>query len=187
MTAISLRKANAIQLAIKDLLKGIKIETTVVINEFQDHSLVIHEAQALLRAENMRKLSLMTALREIRKLVGTANATSGINDKLADAASIDKLVIHFDEMINSFTLLDESVIIGKLTKIRSQGETSRWGEDTITTGILSFEARAEFKEEVMKLKKQKQIINDEILALNISITIQLDQSITNTLTTENLL
>ena len=90
-------------------------------------------------------------------------------------------------MINSFTLLDESVIIGKLSKIRSQGETSRWGEDTISTGILSVEARAEFKAEVMKLKKQKQTINDEILALNISVTIQLDQSITNTLTTENLL
>ena len=188
MTSITLRKANAIQLAIKDLIKSIKIVSTVNINEFQDYLTVIKEAQELLQQENSRKLHLLNTLREIRKLVGNANATSGINEKLADVAGIDKIILHFEELINSPTpLLDLSVISGKLNKIKTQVEIKSWTEDTVLTGVMSLETLDFFKKEVRKLKKEKQTLNDEILALNITRTIRLGQSSTDILTTENLI
>lgn len=187
MTTLTLRKANAVQLAIKDLLKSIKIITTINISEFEDHLVVIRDAQTLCQQEHNRKLKLLTALREIRKLVGAVNSTSGINEKLADVASIDKLIIHFDELINSPPHMEFSVIAGKLNKIKNQTDTNRWADDSVTSGILSLSAINEFKSTVMDLKKEKQILNDEILALNIIQTIQLTEEVETVLKAEKLI
>jgi hypothetical protein len=41
---ITLRKANAVQNSINDVIKNIKIETTIDLNEFQDPNLVLTDA-----------------------------------------------------------------------------------------------------------------------------------------------
>jgi hypothetical protein len=69
---ISLRKANAVQTAINDALKSIKIDLVVSINEFQSVEAELTRANAELFANDARRQKLLLALYNIRSLVGTA-------------------------------------------------------------------------------------------------------------------
>jgi hypothetical protein len=129
---------------------------------------------------------LIAVLRDIRKLVGASNAITGISDKLADMASLDRVINHYATFVNTTPHLEFSIIYGKLTKFKTQAE-SAWREDHVTTGVFSRDELAAFKIEVMNLKKEKQQIKDDILAINITQTIELSTVMVSTLTTENLL
>ena len=90
---ITLRKANAIQNSINDAVKNIKVELTVELNEFQNIEEAISKANNNLIENDGRRQKLTMALYNIRALVGTANAASGIDTALAkQRLSINELV-----------------------------------------------------------------------------------------------
>ena len=187
---ISLRKANAIQNGINDAIKSIKIETTIEINEFQDPQVEIQQANTLLIANDGRRQSLLLALYNIRGLVGTANASCGIDLALAKAAFIDKRIAQLTDLANLSPVNDLPVIIGKLGKIRNRKEESRsiYGrDDTVSTSIVGKDQIDQAKAEIQNLKKQKQKLNDEILELNIKTEIPLSEDVVATLQAEGLI
>jgi uncharacterized protein YdcH (DUF465 family) len=132
------------------------------------------------------------ALYNIRALVGTANAASGIDTALAKAAFIDKRIGQLEQLAGGTEITSLEVIKGKLEKIKNdKGENTRrsiYGySDTVSTGVLSKEQTAQARTEILNLKKQKQKLNDEILELNIKTEIPLSDDTVATLTTEGLL
>jgi hypothetical protein len=132
------------------------------------------------------------ALYNIRALVGTANAASGINTALAKAAFIDKRIGQLEQFASASEMIDLEVIKGKLEKIKNnQGETSRsriYGyNDTVSTSVLAKDQIAQAKAEILNLKKQKQQINDEVLELNIKTEVPLNDDTIATLQAEGLL
>jgi hypothetical protein len=188
---ISLRKANAIQNSINDAVKNIKFETTVELNEFQDPGVELTKANEELFAADSRRQKLTMALYNIRALVGTANAASGIDTALAKAAFIDKRISQLEQLsdLKPFTSLE--VIKGKLEKIKNLKDEARsriygYG-DTVSTTVVSQEQINQAKAEILNLKKQKQKINDEVLELNIKTEIPLADDTVATLQTEGLL
>lgn len=188
---ITLRKANAIQNSINDAVKNIKVDLTVEINEFQNVEEAIAKANSTLVDNDGRRQKLTMALYNIRALIGTANAASGINTALAKAAFIDKRISQLEELVKADEMIDLEVIKGKLDKIKNDKGESRsrvYGyTDTVTTGVLAASQIAQAKAEVLSLKKQKQKINDEILELNIKTEIPLADDTVAALTAENLL
>ena len=190
---ITLRKASALQNSINDAVKTIKVELTVEINEFQDVEDALAKANADMINNDSRRQKLTMALYNIRALVGTANAASGINTALAKAAFIDKRIGQMEEMARATEMTALEVITGKLEKVRNdKGETSRrsaiYGySDTVTTSVLSKEQIAQAKAEVLNLKKQKQKINDEVLELNIKTEVPLADETVAVLQTEGLI
>jgi hypothetical protein len=188
---ISLRKANAVQNGINETLKGIEIKTTVELNEFQDVVAELKKANDVLFTNDSRRQRLLLALYNIRGLVGTANAQSGIDLKLATAAFIEKRIVQLDELAKLSAVTELAVINGKLEKIRNdKSETARrsiYGyNDTVSTTVVSAEQIAQVKTEIQNLKKQKQKLNDEILELNIKTEIPLSEDVVKTLTEEGL-
>jgi uncharacterized protein YdcH (DUF465 family) len=188
---ITLRKANALQNSIQEAIKGIKVDLSVEINEFQSVEEVLTKANATLIENDGRRQQLTMALYNIRALVGTANTASGINTMLAKAAFIDKRVGQLEELSKSSEITSLDVIKGKLDKIRNdKGENSRrsiYGySDTVSTSVLSKEQIAQAKAEVLNLKKQKQKLNDEILELNIKTEVPLSEDVVATLQAEKL-
>ena len=138
---LTLRKANAVQAGINDAIKSIKIEATLELNEFQDVQTALVKANETLFANDSRRQRLLLALYNIRGLVGTANAQSGIDLKLATAAFIEKRMAQLDELAKLSAVTDLAVINGKLDKIRNdKGESSRrslYGHsDTVINGKL---------------------------------------------------
>ena len=188
---ITLRKANAIQNAITEAIKNIKLESRIEINEFQDAEKIISEANALLFANDNRRQKLLLALYNIRGLVGAANAQSGIDLSLTKAAFIEKRTAQLQEFVSNDTRIDELVISGKLEKIRNRKEESRaslYGrDDTVTTSVFYQEQLDGIKVEILNLKKQKQKLNDEILELNIKTEIPLTDEVVATLQAEGLI
>ena len=189
---ITLRKANAVQNSINDTVKNIRVELTVEINEFQNVEDTLSKANNELIANDGRRQNLTMALYNIRALVGTANAASGIDTALAKAAFIDKRIGQLEQLANGTEITSLEVIKGKLEKIKNdKGENTRrsiYGySDTVSTGVLSKEQTAQAKTEILNLKKQKQKLNDEILELNIKTEIPLGDDTVATLTAEGLL
>jgi len=189
---ITLRKANAVQNSINETVKNIRVDLTIEINEFQNVEDTISKANNELIANDGRRQNLTMALYNIRALVGTANAASGIDTALAKAAFIDKRIGQLEQLANGTEITSLEVIKGKLEKIKNdKGENTRrsiYGySDTVSTGILSKEQIAQAKTEILNLKKQKQKLNDEILELNIKTEIPLGDDTVATLTAEGLL
>jgi hypothetical protein len=189
---ITLRKANAVQNSINDTVKNIRVDLTVEINEFQTVEDTLSKVNNELIANDGRRQNLTMALYNIRALVGTANAASGIDTALAKAAFIDKRIGQLEQLANGPEITPLEVIKGKLEKIKNdKGDNTRrsiYGySDTVSTGILSKEQIAQAKTEILNLKKQKQKLNDEILELNIKTEIPLGDDTVATLQAEGLL
>jgi hypothetical protein len=189
---ITLRKANAVQNSINETVKSIKVELTVELNEFQNVEDTLSKANNELIANDGRRQNLTMALYNIRALVGTANAASGIDTALAKAAFIDKRIGQLEQLAGGTEITSLEVIKGKLEKIRNdKSETTRsriYGySDTVSTSVLSKEQIAQAKTEILNLKKQKQKLNDEILELNIKTEIPLGEDVVATLQAEGLL
>lgn len=189
---ITLRKANAVQNSINDTVKGIKVDFTIELNEFQDVEAAITRANADLVTNDGRRQKLTMALYNIRALVGTANAACGINTGLAKSAFIDKRIGQLEELAKATEITSLEVIKGKLEKIKNdKGEMTRrsiYGSiDTVSTSVLGAEQIAQAKAEVLNLKKQKQQLNDEVLELNIKTEIPLSDDVVATLQAEGLL
>ena len=187
---ITLRKANAVQNSINETVKSIKVNLTVEINEFQSVEDALNKANAELVNNDARRQKLTMALYNIRALVGTANAASGIDTALAKAAFIDKRIGQLEELAKAEEVTSLDVIKGKVEKIKSRPADARasiYGyNDNVTTGILSAEQIAQAKAEILNLKKSKQKINDEVLELNIKTEIPLSEDIVATLQAEGL-
>jgi hypothetical protein len=188
---ITLRKANTVQNSIQETIKGIKVDFTVDINEFQDAKTELKKANDLLIANDARRQKLLMAVYNIRGLVGTANSSCGIDLKLATAAFIDKRVTQLEEFAKATEITAITIVEGKLDKIRNRKEESRaslYGrDDTVTTSVVSSEQIDQAKTEIKNLKKQKQKINDEILELNIKTEIPLSDEVVATLQAEGLI
>lgn len=189
---LTLRKANAVQNSINDALKGIEIKTTLELNEFQDPVTELKKANDALFTNDSRRQRLLLALYNIRGLVGAANASSGIDMKLATAAFIDKRIGQLETLAKLESVTDLAVINGKLEKIRNDKSENRRSSiygfnDTVSTTVVSAEQIAQVKAEIQNLKKQKQKLNDEILELNIKTEIPLSEDVVKTLQEEGLI
>jgi hypothetical protein len=189
---ITLRKASAIQNSINDAVKSIKVELTVELNEFVNVETALAKANSDMVANDGRRQRLTMALYNIRALVGTANAQSGIDTNLAKAAFIDKRIGQLEELAKATEITDLDVIKGKLDKIKNdKGETSRrsiYGySDTVSTSVISKAQIDQAKAEILNLKKQKQKLNDEILELNIKTEIPLSDEVVASLQAEGLI
>ena len=187
---ISLRKASALQNSINDAIKGIKIATSIDLNEFQDVAQELKNANDTLFNNDSRRQRLLLALYNIRGLVGSANAQSGIDLKLATAAFVDKRVAQLEGLVVE-PVINLAVINGKLDKIKNSKEESRrslYGiSDTVSTNVIGHEQLDVISAEIKNLKKQKQKINDEVLELNIKTEIPLSEEVVATLQSEGLI
>ena len=187
---ITLRKASAVQNSIQEAIKSIKMVKELQLNEFQDAAAELKKANDALFAADARRQRLLLAMYNIRGLVGTANAQSGIDLKLATAAFIDKRIAQLEEVSGLEAMEDLAVITGKLEKIKSRPQDARasiYGyNDTVATSVVTKEQIAQAKAEIMNLKKQKQKLNDEILELNIKTEVPLSEDVVKVLQEEGL-
>jgi chromosome segregation ATPase len=178
---ITLRKASALQNSIQEYIKGIEIKLTATLNEFEDAEATLSALNARLLAADEHRNKLTNTLYRIRSLVGIANATSGISDKLAECAFIDKRIGHMTALATSEVQDSLAVVNGKLDKLRNDKSESRRSvfgyNDTVTVGVLREDQITAYKGIVMQLKKQKQKLNDEILELNVRTEITLPEDL----------
>jgi hypothetical protein len=188
---ISLRKANALQHAIIETIRNIKITLDVQLNEFQDVNSVLSEVNQTLLKNDDRRQKLLLSLYTIRGLVGQANSSSGIDLALSKSAYFDKRIAQVTELSNVKPVTELAVLIGQIDKIRNRPvESDRFGSrysDTVTTNVLTKDQIDNANTEIQILKKEKQKLADEVLELNIKTEIPLSDTVVETLTAEGLI
>lgn len=174
---LTLRKANAVQLTINDIIKSMDFSTTIKLNEFQDHEMVIAKAHEKFKADVVRRTRLLESLKEIRDLVGSANSNGQIDRRLTEIAHLEKQIQFFNQLIQNVSIRENSEVIkGKLEKIRNRKEEYRiYQGDEIVTGLLQDSDIEGFKDLIKNLKKSKQKLQDEILELNIRTEIDISK------------
>lgn len=186
---VTLRKANAIQNSIQDLLRDLTVETEVSLTEYVDADAVIAESKQKLTQTFKRRVNLTNAQYDIRKLIGTANNESGINEKLTVAALVDRHLAILAPMVAAKTAMTAEEIAARLDKIRKteNGHRQLYGESTVVTSLIDEGEKLAFAAQVKDFKKQKQKLNDEILELNIRTEIEFPEAVVNTLMEEGLI
>ena len=186
---ITLRKANALQLAIGEAVKNISVETDVKINEFQHGEAEIARVAAEFRANLERRTQLVDAMYAIRKAVSTANASAGVDVKLADVAQFEKQVQFYNGLAGKKVREDAVVVEGQLNKLRESKDDSRrsiYGyASTVDTSVLTAEDIKGFRTAAATAKKAKQKLQDELLEINVRTEIEVSN--VDFLTAEGLL
>ena len=187
---VSLRKANALQVNINDLLKNIAIKPSIEISEFVDPVQTLQAANDALMAADVRRSDLLMALYSIRATIGIANFNSGIGNRLSHLAYIDKRLSQLDTLTaESSQIKDLAIITGQLEKIRNRREEHRlYGyENTVSSGVLQAQQMESIRSIMRELKKQKQKLNDEVLELNVRTEIELTDEVEAVLVKEGIL
>jgi hypothetical protein len=187
---ITLRKANAIQQNMNDLLKTVQVKATVELNEFQDVVQTLQAANDAVMAADVRRSDLLMALYSIRATVGVANFQCGIGNRLSHLAYIDKRLHQLESLVSETARLkDLAVVTGQLDKIRNRREEHRmYGyENNVTTGVLQQQQIDSIAGIMRELKKQKQKLNDEVLELNVRTEIELTDDVEAVLVKEGIL
>ena len=185
---LTLRKASALQQSIQETIRQIEVKTNIALNQFQGDAVLTSARQTAIDNDS-RRYNLTKVLYTIRAKVGTANDANGISSKLTLAACIDKRVGQLQGLISADALQEDTVVVnGKLEQLRNDKSERRvYGyQDTVNTGVFTAEDIARFKSEQQDLKKQKQVLNDEIHELNVRSEIELDENTVFTLQQEGL-
>jgi len=183
MTTISLRKANAIQQSITEMLRAITHETVTAINEFENVDTKLQASSAKCMATIQAAADLYEALYSIRLLVSDANATTGINALLTRIAHMEKLIQLNTQISTSSPQGDLAVVKGKIAKIKGADVSAQSGLSAyrslneVTTGVFTQEQLLNFKLAANAIKKEKTKLQDKVLELNISTTIELPENV----------
>lgn len=187
---ISLRKANALQMAVNESIKNLEFNQNIILNEFQDPAKELEVASKKFAANINRRFALFHALYDIRKSVSNANTDKGISETLADIAHLEKDIVFFGNFSKTPVSVDLAVINGKLEKMRNRADTADTyypDQQVVTTTIFTHGELAGFATIVKTAKKQKQKLQDELLELNIRTEVELSETVVSTLTAEGIL
>lgn len=185
---ITLRKASVLQNEIQEAIKKITLTGRVSLNEFRDPAVALAEANAELMTKLEKVTKLGSALAKIRAQIGAANVNTGVNERLAELASVDKMITRYTELVDESNVAEDTiVIVGRIAKLVATPATAYYTEQKVDTGVLSAADMNLFNDTLRDLRKYKQRMNDEMLDANIRTEIELSQSVVDILTDEKLI
>ena len=182
MQTINLRKANALQSEIRKAISSSGVSDTATITEYtKDIAGGLEKAMADYATDVMRKLALNTALFNIRKSVAQANASNGISDILADVELIDAKITVYSAVATKTVAKTLDEINARIEKMKTAptdatGRHVIYGDrySTVETSVVEQSTIDGAKQNVKQLKREKQTLQDKLLALNVNTIINID-------------
>lgn len=180
MQTINLRKANALQSEIRKAISSSGVSDTATITEYtKDVAGGLEKAMADYATDVTRKVALNTALFNIRKSVSQANASNGISDILADVELIDAKITVYSAVASKTvakTLEEINARVRKLTVTPQDASARMYGDrfTSVETSVVEQSTIDGAKQIVKQLKREKQTLQDKLLALNVNTVINID-------------
>ena len=182
MQTINLRKANALQSEIRKAISSSGVSDTATITEYtKDIAGGLEKAMADYATDVTRKVALNTALFNIRKSVAQANANNGISDILADVELIDAKITVYSAVATKAVAKSLDEINARVEKLKATPtDASRasaiYGDrySTVETSVVEQIMIEGAKQNVKQLKREKQTLQDKLLALNVNTIINID-------------
>jgi hypothetical protein len=172
---LTLRKANAIQAAINEMIKNLDLGTTVTLNEFEDVEEQISTVRDRFWTHIATRNKLTMALYEIRTKVAGANAETGINDMLANVAYLEKQIGFYNMLAGKGAQTALRVLNGQVKKNAEAKDEYSYSRRDVVTSIFSEDEINDFKRKAADSKRQKQSLQDTLLELNVQTEIELEE------------
>lgn len=124
-----------------------------------------------------RKVALNTALFNIRKSVAQANANNGISDILADVELIDAKMAVYSNIATKEVAKSVNEIVARIEKMKATptNESRIYGDryNNVETSVVEQNTIDHAKQMVKQLKREKQTLQDKLLALNVNTVINI--------------
>ena len=180
MEMINLRKANALQSEIRKAISSSGVSDTINITEYtKDVAGGLEKAMADFATDVMRKVALNTALFNIRKSVAQANANNGVSDILTDIELIDAKMAVYSNVATKQVAKTLDEINARVEKMKTtvvDASTRMYGDrfTSVETSVVEQGTIDGAKQIVKQLKREKQILQDKLLALNVNSMIGID-------------
>lgn len=174
---LSLRKANALQLLIKEQI-GEQFVGEVAVGKYDDPVKVIEEATDKITATITKKFDLINVLYSIRQKVGQASAESGVSKWVTELALVEAQTKFLKQLAQTKNFApDVEQVEKQLADLREQskGERSYYAKDNVVVALLDKVTVEGYIKTVNLLRKSKQTISDQLLHLNVSTEIELDE------------
>jgi hypothetical protein len=186
---VTLRRAKALQNAILGVMDRLHVVTQVELNQFQALQTQLQNAYALAITTDERLDQLTTALFSIRKLVGEANASSGIDTLMNRSAYLTRRIAQLSTLADAPEMIDQDILAGQMNRLKNEESSSYRSSSmsTVRSSVLTAQQLSEYRSQVATLRRQKQQIDDEILSLNTSTKIALSDETVATLTAEEII
>ena len=171
---INLRKANAIQAEVRRANNAVEAKATVSVTEYtQDVAGEVNGASVVYQLGLQRKEQLTNALYNIRKSVASANATVGINIILGEVERIDQLINMLQGVASQTVAKPLDEVNARLEKMRTAPADTRsaiYGErySNVEVSVVTSEVVANAKARVKTLRRERQALQDKLLALNVN-------------------
>lgn len=183
---INLRKAHALQTSILEKLKALEPIKEVRLNQFEHTTDILSNAKSDAMSKIDRKVKLLDTLYSIRTFMAEANSRNEIDKSLTNIAYFDKIIQLYQSLVDSPVRLSNEFIDGKILKMKNAKEES-FHDQHFTTGLFTQEELKDFESKVTEFKRQKQALQDRILALNLTCELVLSDLMVETLQSEGLL
>jgi hypothetical protein len=179
METINLRKANAIQSEIRKAISGSASKDTLSVTEYTTSVVdALEKATEVFANDVTRKVALNTALFNIRKSVAQANANNGISDILADVELIDAKMAVYSNIATKEVAKSVSEIVARIEKMKvtPTNESRIYGDryNNVETSVVEQNTIDHAKQMVKQLKREKQTLQDKLLALNVNTVINIE-------------
>jgi hypothetical protein len=192
---ISLRKAGALQLAINEALKQLKLGTSLTLSIYEEAPEERVNAEAMAWAATLkRRAALLDALYAIRTRVGAANQAAGVDDRLAELARLEKDVQLYTQMAQTEPREAPEILKARTERLRTResAPVGRFGgvqemPETVQVGLFGLDRVEGFRSELRRLSRQRQALKDELLELNAGTRVSLDAATLATLQAEELI
>lgn len=192
---MTLRKAAALQLAITETLKGLKLDGSVPVSVYDPEpnariDVTLGEFAVLLQ----RRAGLLDALYTLRTRVGVSNSASGVNWLLAELARVERDVQLYTTLSRCEPRDTPEILLARTQRLRTREEapTGRFGAsqplpETLQAHIFDQSAIDGFSTELRRLTRRRQQLKDELLELNAKTTIEIGPETADTLRREELI
>jgi hypothetical protein len=190
---ITLRKAARLQTDIQSAIKDLALGATTDVSIFEpDAMAAVAQARATWDRNVTRAEVLTDILFGIRLKVGNKNHEAGVGEKLTQIARLERRIALMASGLNVSPQESEEVINGRLTRLREKGgdSSSRFAAMAPEAVSVSLFDEAEIdrtKEVQMRFRREKQKLQDELLEINASTRITLDEAAVAALKDEKLL
>jgi hypothetical protein len=178
METINLRKANAIQSEIRKAISSSASKDTLSVTEYTTSVVdALEKATEVFATDVTRKVALNTALFNIRKSVAQANANNGISDILADVELIDAKMAVYSNIATKEVAKSVTEIVARIEKMKTTptNESRIYGDryNTVETSVVEQNTIDHAKQMIKQLKREKQTLQDKLLALNVNTVINI--------------
>ena len=190
---LSLRKANALQEAINELVNngfdGIDESVdAMLVNDWQ-------QTTAALRSEHRGqlddKLSLVNTRYMIRSLIGKANALNEISTILGHIANNDAQINLLNRQLRNLDIQKDIAIYDRKIELKKQelvkSERSSFSRDSVTIPVYTREYKKDIEKQVRVLEKMNVRLKDRLLEKNITTKVMLPHSVIDLLAKYDLL